>query len=260
MKSTILRWSLVLMLVVLMGTFSVTVAGSPAVAHAPLSSPIPITADQAFDAVTRQIDPGTGMSASIALVDVRDPVEILFSGAPAAVDEISLPDGGAIEPDWGKVRLIEGGKFVEYRIDGQYRRMQVAKIGSLEMSQIAVNIPYWLWTSPYSYPVPNPNFADDVEALADSYDVVILFCRTGGRAWLSTGDFDTELFDAVYLIDDPTAPGQQLGGFSGSGYGNVYNGYAGFPGRLTDIKALPLLASWMDAGLPIVTMRPPETP
>ena len=67
-------------------------------------------------------------------------------------------------------------------MDGNYRRVQVAKVADLNMRQIAVNIPLLVWPGPTF----NPNFMPTIQALADSYDVVILFCRTGGRAWWAT--------------------------------------------------------------------------
>jgi hypothetical protein len=42
------------------------------------------------------------------------------------------------------------------------------------------------------------------------------------------------------------------GGFEDSSYSNVYNGYRGFPERLTEIQEHPSV-SWKDAGLPIKT-------
>lgn len=252
MKTFAVRGGLVLVLVALLGLAGAPLSARPAVAQTPV---IAITADQAFDAVTMGIDPATGSAASVALVDVRDPMEIFWSGAPAAVSEIHQLDGASVAPDWGKVRVIEKGKFLEYHVGGSYQRVQVAKVADLSMRQIAVNIPlFFVTTTGWT---PNSAFTPTIQALADSHDVVILFCRTGGRAWRATSMFNTALFDAVYVIDGPGA--SQVGGFSGIGYGNAYNGYVGFPGRQTDVRATPSV-SWMDAGLPIVTMAPPQGP
>jgi len=253
MKKHLMRAILVLALVALLGIASVPLVASPTEADTPV---VPITADEAFDAVTMGIDPATGMDATVALVDVRDPMEIFWSGAPAAVDEIHLLDGGSITPDRGKVRSIEEGKFLEYHVGGNYGRVLVTKAGDLTMRQIAVNVPLLLWSS--SGPAFNTSFVPTVHSLANSYDVLILFCRTGGRAWMATNVFDRSRFDAVYVIDAPGGP-SQVGGFSGSSYSNVYNGYVGFPGRQTDVQAIPS-ASWMDSGLPIETMVAPITP
>lgn len=250
MRKFAVRGSLIVVLVALLAMAGAPLAASPAVAHTPV---IAITADQAFDAVTMGIDPATGSEASVALVDLRDPMEIFWSGAPAAVNEIQLLDETSIEPDWGKVRLIHEGKFAEYHVGGHYRRTQVAKIGSMASSQIAVNIPLLLWPGPQF----NGEFGASIAALAESNDTLILFCRTGGRAWMATGWFDATLFDGVYVIDGPGA--NQVGGFSGIGYDDGYNGYVGFPGRQTDVQEHPSV-SWMDAGLPMVTMVPPQGP
>jgi len=250
MKKFTIRGILILALIALLGLAGAPLTARPAAAQTPI---IAITADQAFDAVTMGIDPATGTEARVALVDVRDPMEIFWSGAPAAVSEIHLLDGASVAPDWGKVRVIETGKFLEYHVGGNYQRVQVAKVQDLAMQQIAVNIPLLVWPGPAF----NFEFTPTIEALAASYDVVILFCRTGGRAWMATSWFGTALFDTVYVIDGPG--GSRVGGFSGIGYGTAYNGYVGFPGRQTDVRATPSVA-WMDAGLPIVTMAPPQGP
>jgi rhodanese-related sulfurtransferase len=255
MKKLLLRASVVLLLVVVLGMAGAPVAASPVGAGAPF---IPITPDQAFDAVTSGVDPMTGAETTIALVDVRDPMEIFWSGAPAAVDRVLLANDTTIEPDWGKVRLIDEGKFVEYRVGGEYRRTLVTAVDTVEMHQIAVNVPLWFWST--EGPVINTDtfaiFVSKMVGLANTYDVLILFCRTGGRAQMAAR-MVAPFFEAIYVIDDPV--GNMVGGFSGMNYENVYNGYVGFPGRQTDVQAKPS-ASWMDAGLPIVTMVPPITP
>ena len=109
--------------------------------------PTPITADQAFEAVQMQIDPETGMAASVALIDVRDPVEYFFTGAPADVTKIVLIDGEKeIFPDLRKVRLLHEGKFIEYRVNGRYKRTLVDKVSSIQTQALALNIPFWLRT------------------------------------------------------------------------------------------------------------------
>ena len=244
------RWAAVLLA-------PIAVLSAPVAADPP--NLIPITAEQAFDAVTRGVDPAEGWAADVTLIDVRDPVEIFFSGAPGRVDTISLSDGREITPDDGKVRLLHEGKFVEYRLAGRYQRLQVAKIGSLSISQLAVNIPYLFRTG--TVWVSNEQFADAVQALIDEeapYQVVILFCRSGGRSSSAVSALDATWFDAVYEIDDP-AGGANFGGFTGSNYQKAYNGHVGFPGRQTEIEEHPSV-SWMDSGLPIVTTTIPNTP
>jgi len=236
-------------------------------AAAPLSAddpPIPITADEAFDAAVEQTDPLTGENALVSLVDLRDPVEIFFSGAPGAVDQIELLDGKIIIPDRGNVHLLHEGKFVEFCLEGHRRRIQVAKLLDLRIRQLAVNVPFLYRTA--SGWAPNDEFATTINGLHNvdytGRQVLILFCRTGGRSSSAgkTGGIDRTLFDAVYEIDDDPEwqteePGGGVGGFTGSNYKidtdhmGAYNGHAGFPGRHVEIEEHPSV-SWMDAGLP----------
>jgi hypothetical protein len=104
----------------------------------------------------------------------------------------------------------------------------------------------------------NDQFKDEVEALAtDEYDVVIFFCRSGGRSEGCLEDFDTALFEAIYEIDQPDGKSGR-GGFEGSSYSDAYNGYRGFPERLTEIQEHPSV-SWKDTGLPMKTSVNPLT-
>lgn len=116
------------------------VALNPALAD----DPIPITADQAFIAVQQQVNPVTDESATVVLVDVRDPQEILSSGAAARVEEIVFLSGQAnVEPDWGMVRLVHDGKFIEYQTDGRRNRVKMDEIEALFTRPIAYNIKLW---------------------------------------------------------------------------------------------------------------------
>jgi len=221
-----------------------------------------ITAEEAFDAVQTQTDPLTGASAKVALVDVRTRAEYYWVGAPTRVNQIVLRDPSAapIVPDLGKVRLLHEGKFLEYTVDGRYGRTQVAKVARLDMSPISVNIPFKFWDEPSASLVPNPAFNSQIAALATDkgVEVLIVFCRSGSRSsTCGTQIENTHQFAAVYEIDDPepnSAGG--VGGFEGSPYGDVYNGYHGFPGRLTEVQTVPSV-SWKDTGLPIrIGMKP----
>jgi rhodanese-related sulfurtransferase len=221
--------------------------------------PIPITADEAFDAVTMQIDPETGLDTSVILVDVRDPIEYFSSGAAAEVTEIHLLKRGRdVVPDWGKVRLLHEGKFVEYRTGGRYQRTRVARIDSLDTAPLAYNFPFWRRTETGWDKSTVDAFYDQLDGLDDDYAVLILYCRTGGRSSLAgtlaiNGRVDPFLpplaFGKVYEIDDPEGE-NGYGGFSGASYNDSYNGYAGFPARLTDEQTVPSV-SWKDAGLPV---------
>jgi rhodanese-related sulfurtransferase len=224
-----------------------------------------ITAEEAFDAIQTQTDPLTGIGATVALVDVRTRAEYYWVGTAAKVNKIVLQDvkSGAIVPDLGKVMLDHEGKFLQYTVSGRNQRMQVRKIASLDTSPISINIPYKLWDESTATTNLNPDFAAAIQGLADNgVNVLIIYCRSGSRS--STCGTQIEnggLFTAVYEIDDPM-PGSAggIGGFEGSPYGEVYNGYHGFPGRLTDVQSVPSV-SWKDTGLPIkIGVKPPVAP
>jgi hypothetical protein len=50
---------------------------------------IPITANQAFDAVVKQVDPATGEKKSVALIDVRTTSEYYYVGGCSNVKSIT---------------------------------------------------------------------------------------------------------------------------------------------------------------------------
>lgn len=233
-----------------------------------LITPIPITADEAFDAVQTQTDPlDPNLEANVVLVDVRTRAEYYWVGAAAAVTEIVRNDGKpSISPENGKVRLSHEGKFLDYNtIDGKSRRLQVAKVEKLEMSPIAINIPFRLWDEETVSLVPNLNFVSGIQNLINNgAQILILFCRTGGRSSTCAAEIPTAdvVKVTVYEIDDypPEDPSKGgYGGFEGSTYNNAYNGYVGFPGRLTEVQDTPSV-SWKDSGLPMETFLNPLTP
>ena len=214
-------------------------------------TPIPIIAEEAFDAVQTQTDPITGEVKNVSLVDVRTRAEYFWVGSACQVDEIITTTGETIVPDVGKVILLQSGKFLMYEINGLNKRLQTEKVSKINLSPIAINIPYKLWDENTGTLSENPGFVAAVEALSSSYDVLIFFCRSGGRSEDCLADFDTTLFDAIYEIDQPDGE-SGYGGFEGTSYSNVYNGYRGFPERLTEIQDHPSV-SWKDAGLPTKT-------
>lgn len=214
-------------------------------------TPIPIGAETAFDAVQTQTDPNSGLGTRIALVDVRTKAEYFWVGAACKVDEILTISGDIIAPDLGKVILSQSGRFMNYELSGTNKNLLVSKVAEISLSPIALNIPYRYWDEASAELVINPNFSTAVEALASDYDVLIFFCRSGGRSENCLADFDTTLFDGLYEIDQPDGKNGR-GGFEGTSYGNVYNGYRGFPERLTGSQPHPSVA-WKDAGLPIKT-------
>jgi rhodanese-related sulfurtransferase len=247
------------------------VALTPAFADA-LLQPEPISAEEAFDAVQRQVFPGTDSEATVILVDVRDPQEVLSSGAAAAVKEIVI-GGNTIEPKLGAVRLTKNGESIEYRdAHGNLVSVALREITSLDIEAIAYNIKLWDQTEsgfdlkPQALKKIARAFAKDLVALIDETqaDVVIVYCRTGGRSsfagqfilngmytfredtfWSNRLPYPIE----VYEIDDPDGTNGR-GGFSGPDYSGVFNGYAGFPGRSTVTQAVPSV-SWKDSGLPV---------
>jgi len=224
--------------------------------------PIPISADQAFDAVADQVDPLTGAPASVRIVDVRSAAEYYWVGTCAQVDRIVTKYGAEIVPDKGKAELAVGGRLYQYKVNGLPKFFPVKYVDSVETTLLradidgVVNIPYKTWVDDYcdgdfcDKPMDD-KFKDRIEGLAydEGVEVLILMCRSGGRSTDCVVDFDTLLFTDVYEIDRPDKDGR--GGFEGTAYGNFFNGYRGFPGRATALQEHKSV-SWCDSGLPIV--------
>jgi hypothetical protein len=122
----------------------------------------------------------------------------------------------------------------------------------MALSPIAINIPFQLWDEDTGTLALNFDFAAEVDALEkEGFNVLIFFCRSGQRSEDCLWGFDATLFDAIYEIDQPDGRSGR-GGFEGNSYSNVYNGYRGFPKRLTTIQDHPPV-SWKDTGLPMQT-------
>lgn len=209
--------------------------------------PIPITAEEAFDAVQMYDD--------VALVDVRSRAEYYWVGAASQVDEIITTKGLSIVPDLGKVLVGKDGRFLEFHVDGSYKRLNTKKISEVKLSPIAINIPYKLWNEDSGKLEPNDEFVNQVNTLPEAgYKIVIFFCRSGERSEDCVDVLPLDLlnnFEGIYEIDQPDGQTGN-GGFEGTSYGNIYNGYRGFPNRMTDIQEHPSV-SWKDTGLPIKT-------
>jgi rhodanese-related sulfurtransferase len=234
----------------------VLIVGTSVAASVLAAEPVPIAAESAFDAFSTQTDPQTGYQKVVALIDVRSRAEYFWVGTATQVDEIILENGSSVEPDLGKVILDHEGKFLTFTLNGRDKRVQVGKVDSLVHSPIAINIPFKLWNEETAKLEGNPDFATGIASLVqDGVEVLIVYCRTGGRSTDCTYQFDTDAFFAVYEIDDP-AENRGYGGFEGSSYSNVYNGYLGFPGRQTSLQAVPSV-SWKDSGLPMKTLINP---
>ena len=209
---------------------------------------VPITAEQAFDAYANQVDPITDDPANVAIVDVRTMAEHYWVGTCAKVVRIITKNGEEIIPDSGKVILKANNSIdLEFDVDGYPTTLNVEYVDEIETSPIARHIPYKTWKDKKCEPVLNKKFAKDIEALADEdIDIVIMMCRSGKRT--SDTEFDFSLFDAVYEIDQDGKNGR--GGFQGTSYGDIYNGFRGFSGRKTSFQEYESV-SWSDAGLPI---------
>ena len=208
--------------------------------------PIPITAEEAFDMVQ--------MNSNVALVDVRSRAEYFWVGAASQVDEIITTKEESIVPDYGKVVLSENGRHVEFYVNGSYAKLNVKKILKMNLSPIGFNIPFQTWNEVLYTLEVNTNFVDQVNKLYEcEYDVVIFFCRSGGRSEDCVNDYPNQFpnFFAIYEIDQPDGE-SGYGGFEGTSYSNIYNGYRGYPGRLSEIQDHPSV-SWKDTGLPIKT-------
>lgn len=214
--------------------------------------PMPITAEQAFDAYANQVDPVTGEAANVAIVDVRTTAEYYWVGTCAQVDRIIMNEDGDkddIIPDSGKVILKANSRILKFDVDGEPRALNVKHVEKIETSAIARHIPYMNWNDENCEKMDNENFADEIEALAgEGIQVIILMCRSGKRTNGCAACFNTDLFDAVYEIDQDGKDGR--GGFQGTSYGDAYNGFRGFSGRETSFQDHESV-SWCDAGLPI---------
>lgn len=229
--------------------------------------PEKITAEQAFDAVVNQVDPFTGDDINVVFVDARTRAEWFWVGTPAKVTEIELVDGRTFTPTMGKVKLdfegrllafeaeVEGRKFRKHRA-----RLPVRLVEDLQVEPLAYWVPYKTWDSQTGEFAENPDFTPDVESLAvpGERNVVIYFCRSGGRTNECGVELNTELFETQYEIDQPDDKSGR-GGMQGSTYGNVFNGYRGFPGRWTFSQEHESV-SWKDTGLPIVIGADPLLP
>jgi rhodanese-related sulfurtransferase len=212
---------------------------------------IPITANQAFDAVVQQTDPATGEKKNVALVDVRTTAEYFWVGASARANRITTTSGTEFLPHNGKVEL-QWGTILHFKAEDHRGRLQtillpVRDVASIETVDISIHVPTHIWDEASSSKYPNPHFAASLESLSADFDVLILMCRSGKRS--NTRDFDTSLFEAIYEIDDPNGANGH-GGFQGTSYNDAFNGYRGYPGRDAYVQD-KTSASWSDAGLPV---------
>ena len=241
--------------------------------------PVPVSAEQAFNAVVRGVDPVSGTEygeGKVVLVDVRTRPEYQFQGTAGRVEHIRLFGSEVpVVPDLGRAILTQGGRALRFTVGGAVREVSVNDVQELLTASISVNIPCASWNPDTTQMDPQPeSFADGIETLADAgVRVLITLCNSGGRSTACVVKFIPDAlasrFKAIYEIDQS---GKEfvhpehgvhlagLGGFQGSAYRGAYSGYAGFPGRETETQGLmgwtsgapsgPSV-SWKDSGLPV---------
>jgi rhodanese-related sulfurtransferase len=125
----------------------------------------------------------------------------------------------------------------------------------------------------------NPDFDDLFEQVfgSDKDQPLIIICRSGNRSSYAAQQLEERGFTSIYEVDNrlkelSSFPGGR-GGFQGSGYKGLYDGYRGYPGRLTcdESRALHRVATytdaitdgedsvaWMDLGLPMTQRLDPR--
>jgi rhodanese-related sulfurtransferase len=251
--------------VVLVMIFAGLLALAPVLAQT-APEPEKVTAEQAFDAVVKQVDPFTGDEVNVVFVDARTRAEWFWVGTAAKVTRIELNNGQEIVPELGKVTLDYEGRLLEFEaeVEGRGRRyrakLPVRHVADLDVEPLAYWVPFKTWDSNTGEFAENPDFTADVESLAvpGERNVVIYFCRSGGRTNTCGVELSSDLFETQYEIDQPDGKSGR-GGMEGSTYGNVFNGYRGFPGRWTFSQEHPSV-SWKDTGLPIVIGASPKLP
>ncbi|MGA1823065.1 MAG: rhodanese-like domain-containing protein [bacterium] len=109
----------------------------------------------------------------------------------------------------------------------------------------------------------NPDFDALIEQTfdKDKEQVLIMMCASGIRSTYAAERLEMLGYPNVYEIDDALKemteyPGGH-GGFQGSLYNDMYNGYKGYPDRLSlgmktvDSDNEDISVSWLDTGLPI---------
>ncbi len=238
------------------------------------TGPIPITAEQAFDAVKSGCLPETPQAPAkcygvgkVALVDVRTQEELDFAGGPGQVDLVTLKTGRTFIPDNNKAkyRVLSDGQYLDYRLRGVRYLTPVQQIKSVATSLLAKHAPCSYYDGEAgAFVADPPTFSAAMAKIAEEGVVVpITMCNSGGRSTQCPLNMlyqeVQDMFTAYYEIDatgdqyitpkifgtppfvDAGAPPPgihmaTLGGYSGSAYGGDYNGLIGFPGRLTGFQ------------------------
>jgi rhodanese-related sulfurtransferase len=157
---------------------------------------------------------------------------------------------------------------------------------------IAYNIPWALWTykieeakdtsgTPLGYYKPTMVTVEQlfrlfIKKTFKPTDKIILMCRSGDRSTDAAKYLNSIGYTNVYEIDNKLAEGGTVnvkggkGGFQGPSIAGEYNGYRGWPGRVSSyLSPYPAQdpdwtpgdatqsVSWMDTGLPVTQKLDP---
>ncbi len=108
-------------------------------------------------------------------------------------------------PYHGKINFGKGRNILKFKaLKGKRLRsvfLPIKKVGEIITTDISIHVPIHVWDEDACTKVENPDFENQMNALAQDYDVIILMCRSGKRS--DTREFDTTLFNAIYEMDQP---------------------------------------------------------
>lgn len=191
----------------------------------------------AFENVTAQEAYDMINSSQATLIDVRTLEEVVWVGSPA---------------------LLPGGDPIAYLI------------------------PWKFWTGVDVDGKSTYELNGDFDALVlgefdDEDQALITMCRSGKRSTAAALRLEDLGFENVYELDNPLKEEENgvggRGGFQGTNYKNIYDGYRGHPERLPendsswkttvetvteDIRNEDDSVSWKDTGLPITQKVDPD--
>ncbi len=208
-------------------TMQLLLAAASAVAMTPAlavydfyeTGPIPITAEQAFDAVKSGCLPDTPEApgacygvGKVALVDVRTQEEIDFQGGPGQVDQVALKSGITFIPDRNKAKYRVNppgltGQYLEYRLRGIRYLTPVQQIKSVTTSLLAKHASCSVYDGAEgAFRADPPGFSNAMADIADTgVTVAITMCNSGGRSTQCPLNMlyqeVQDMFTAFYEID-----------------------------------------------------------
>ncbi|HQN64797.1 MAG TPA: rhodanese-like domain-containing protein [Methylophilus sp.] len=139
----------------------------------------------------------------------------ILQTAHSRAEQLGLPYAGAVTPKEAFEVLQAMPDAVLVDVRSQAELDLVGRIPN------AISI-QWAF---YPGMVPNPEFAEQLQAAVDKNAPVIFMCRTGGRS------------------HGAASMAQQLG------YHNAYNMLEGFEGEANELKQRTLINGWKHAGL-----------